>query len=221
MSFLATCEIQCPCSLLPVYVLFILLGIDRPFELSVESWLIWSVMIFYYHFKRSSSLDQQKTDRRLFITSKVTLTGKKSLYADFFYSERWNCGFFRANTSIKAAKWILYLTVYSVHRNHIEWLCGITLVAYQISSTPYHYFTRSPHQLRTMNDRGRTNPVPWTHAVCRLCQVTFIQFNQMFLCTNCVHSWYGVGVTLFIHGTELMRFGKVNLQSTKISIKWL
>ena len=25
--------------------------------------------------------------------------------------------------------------------------------------------------------------------------------------TNCVHSWYGVGVTPVIHGTELMQFG--------------
>jgi hypothetical protein len=25
--------------------------------------------------------------------------------------------------------------------------------------------------------------------------------------TNCVHSWYGVGVNACIHGTVLMRFG--------------
>jgi hypothetical protein len=65
-----------------------------------------------------------------------------------------------------------------------------------------------------MNDRGHTNSVPWMQAVCRLRQATFIQ-------TNCVHSWYGVGVTLVIHGTELMRFCKVALRSTKIRTKWL
>ncbi len=65
-----------------------------------------------------------------------------------------------------------------------------------------------------MNDRGHTNSVPWMHAVCRLCQATFIQ-------TNCVHSWYGVGVTPVIHGTELMRFCKVALRSTKIRLTWL
>jgi hypothetical protein len=65
-----------------------------------------------------------------------------------------------------------------------------------------------------MNDRGHTNSVPSMHAVCRLRQATFIQ-------TNCVHSWYGVGVTPVIHSTELMRFCKVALRSTKICIKWL
>ncbi len=63
------------------------------------------------------------------------------------------------------------------------------------------------------------------HAVCRLREVTFIQFYPWFyqriFWTNCVHLWYGVGVTTFIDGAELMRFGKVTLQSTKINIKWL
>jgi hypothetical protein len=90
--------------------------------------------------------------------------------------------------------------------NSVPWMHAVT-------STPYHEWTRS-HQLRTMNERGHTNSVPWMHAVCRLRQATFIQ-------TNCVHSWYGVGVTAFIHGTELMQFGKVALRSTKNSIKWL
>ncbi len=115
------------------------------------------------------------------------------------------------------------------HINSIPWL-------YAVTSTPYHEWTRS-HQLRTMipwmnavtptpyhdsmNERGHTNSVPWMHAVCRLRQVTFIQFNQRIFWANCVHSWYGVGVTPFIHGTELMRFGKVTLRSKKISIKWL
>ncbi len=99
------------------------------------------------------------------------------------------------------------------HINSVPWMHAVT-------STPYHDFTQSP-QLRTMNERGHTNSVPWMHAVCRLRQVTFIQFNKRIFWANCVHSWYGVRVTPFIHGTELIRFGKVTLRSTKISIKWL
>ncbi len=87
-------------------------------------------------------------------------------------------------------------------------------------------YTKS-HQLRTVNERGHINSVPWLHAVTstpyhewtRLS--TLIQFKQRIFWTNCVHSWCGVDVTAFIHGTELMRFGKVTLRSTKISIKWL
>ncbi len=163
-------------------------GIDRPFELSVEieSRLIRSVMtnwrlgwFFKYHFKGSSSQDQQKTNRRRLVNSKVTLTGQ-SHFADFFDSVRWIGGFLRE--SIKSAKWILLYSVQCTEkphrvtlRNHtsrisncinsVPWL-------YAVTSTPYHDFTWS-HELRTMID------------------------------------------------TELMRFGKVALQSTKISIKWL
>jgi hypothetical protein len=99
------------------------------------------------------------------------------------------------------------------HSNSVPWMHAVT-------STPYHDFTQS-HQLRTINERGHTISVPWMHAVCRLRQVTFIQFNQRIFWANGVHSWYGDGVTPFIHGTELMRFGKVTLRSKKISIKWL
>ncbi len=98
--------------------------------------------------------------------------------------------------------------------NSVPWMHAVT-------STPYHECTRS-HQLRTIDERGgHTNAVSWMHTVCWLRQVTFIQFNQKIFWTNCVHLWYGVGVTVFIHGTELMRFGKVTLQSTNLSIKWL
>ncbi len=92
------------------------------------------------------------------------------------------------------------------HINSVPWMTAVT-------STPYHEWTLS-HYLRTVNECGLTNSVPWMHAVCRLRKATFIK-------TNCVHSWYGVGVTAFIHGTEFMRFGKVALGSTKISKKWL
>ncbi len=102
------------------------------------------------------------------------------------------------------------------HTNSLPWMLTVTSTSYMndhghINSVPE--WTRS-HLLHTVNERGHTNSVPWMHAVCRLHKATFIQ-------TNCVHSWYGVGVTAFIHGTELMRFGKVALRSTKISIKWL
>jgi hypothetical protein len=65
------------------------------------------------------------------------------------------------------------------------------------------------HQLRTMNAGSLSTPS------------SHFQFNQKIFWTNCVHSWYGVSVTAFIHGTELMRFGKATLRSTKLSIKWL
>ncbi len=42
-------------------------------------------------------------------------------------------------------------------------------------------------------------------------QVTLIQFSKIIFWTNCVHSWRGVGVTAYIHGTELIRFRKVTL----------
>ncbi len=130
---------------------------------------------------------------------------------------------------------MLLCTVYNVHvrtvytephivtlRNHRSRIPNRIISVpwfYAVTSTPYHDYTWS-HQLRTMNERCHTNSVSWMHIVCRL-QVTFIQFNQRIFWTNCVHSWYWVGVTAFIHGTELMRFGKVTLRNTKISIKWL
>ncbi len=81
------------------------------------------------------------------------------------------------------------------------------------------------HQLRTMNARGHINSVPWMTAVTLTPYHECTQFvdsvKPLLFRPNCVHSWYGVGVTAFIHGTELMRFGKVALRSTKISIKWL
>ncbi len=89
------------------------------------------------------------------------------------------------------------------HINFVSWMHAVT-------STTYHEWKR-----------GHTNSLPWMHAVCWLRQVTFIQFNQKIFWTNCVHSWYGVCVTAFIHGTELMRFGEVTLGRTKISIQWL
>ena len=126
-------------------------------------------------------------------------------------------GFFRhwwKTKRKKSAKWIATVPCTQEprgmtlrnHTNSVPWMLAVT-------STPYHEWPRS-HQLRTMNDRGHTNSIPWMHAVCRLRKATFIK-------TNCVHSWYGVGVTAFIHDTELMRFGKVALRSTKISIRWL
>ncbi len=94
-------------------------------------------------------------------------------------------------------------TVYSVDRNHIEWLCGITPAAYQIASTPYYDFTRS-HQLRTMTLRSHINSVPWLYAVTStpylvsaLTNVTLCWLSQvpkvLFLCylnfAYCIASW--------------------------------
>ncbi len=144
-----------------------------------------------------------------------------------------NLWIFCAQTQAKNPPNEFYCTVYSVQctqkphrvtlRNHSSCIPNrINSVAwlYAVTSTPYHDFTQS-HKLRTMNERRHTNSVPWMYAVCRLRQVTFIQFNQRIFWANCVHSWYGVGVTAFIHGTELMRFGKVTLRSIKSSIQWL
>jgi hypothetical protein len=64
-----------------------------------------------------------------------------------------------------------------------------------------------------MNVRGHTNSGLWMYAVCWLRQVTLIQFSERIFWTNCVHSWYGVGVTAYIHGTELMWLRKVMVRS--------
>ncbi len=48
-----------------------------------------------------------------------------------------------------------------------------------------------------MNERCHTNSVPWMFAV----GLNKSGFTES---TNCVHSWYGVGVTAFIHATELV-----------------
>ncbi len=105
-------------------------------------------------------------------------------------------------------------TLYSVHRNHVEWLCGIT-------PTPYHECSRS-HQLCTMNDRGHINSVLWMYAV------TITPY----------HEWPGSHQlrtmnarslstpSSYFHSDQLRtfmvrRFCKVALRSTKIRIKWL
>ncbi len=90
--------------------------------------------------------------------------------------------------------------LYSGHRNHVEWLCGIT-------PTPYHECSRS-HQLRTMNDRGHINSVPWMYAVtltpyhewpvshqlrtmnARSLSTPSSHFHSDQLCTFMVRSWF-------------------------------
>ncbi len=49
----------------------------------------------------------------------------------------------------------------------------------------------------TMNERCHTNSVQWMYAI----GLNKSGFTES---TNCVHSWYRVSVTAFIHGTELM-----------------
>jgi hypothetical protein len=72
---------------------------------------------------------------------------------------------------------------------------------FQIASSPYHKWLRS-NQLRTMNVRNWSkNP---------LVKLNESDFTKL---TNFVHSWYGVGVTVFIHGTELMWPCKVMVRS--------
>ncbi len=130
----------------------------------------------------------------------------------------------------KFAKWIttVHCTVYT---DHVEWLCGITPAPCQIASTPYHECTQS-HQLRAMNDRGYSNSVPWMYTVTQTLYHEWPGSHQLrtmnarSLSTPSSHfhsdqSWYRVGVTPVIHGTELMRFCNVALRTTKIRIKWL
>jgi hypothetical protein len=74
------------------------------------------------------------------------------------------------------------------------WLAKVTLCwflysvrpLYQIASTPYHEY-----------ERCNTNSVPWMYAI-------GLNESGFTVTTNCVHSWYGVGVTAFIYGTELV-----------------
>ncbi len=48
-----------------------------------------------------------------------------------------------------------------------------------------------------MNERCHTNSVPWMFAI-------GLNKSGSTESTNCVHSWYGVGVTAFIHATVLV-----------------
>ncbi len=85
--------------------------------------------------------------------------------------------------------------------NSVPWMHAVT-------STPYHEWTRS-NQLRTMNERGHTNSVPWMNAFTP---------TPYYECTQFVNSVKPLlfRPIAFIHGTELMQFGKVALRSTKI-----
>ncbi len=76
-----------------------------------------------------------------------------------------------------------------------------------------YWNSKNSIKLKPPNVRGHTNSVLWMYAVCWLRQVTLIQFSQRIFWTNCVHSWYGVGVTAYIHGTELMWPHKVMVRS--------
>ncbi len=64
-----------------------------------------------------------------------------------------------------------------------------------------------------MNVRSHTNSVLWMYAVCWLRQVTLIHFSQRIFWSNCVHSWYGVGVMAYSDFTELMWPRKVMVRS--------
>jgi hypothetical protein len=81
--------------------------------------------------------------------------------------------------------------VYSVHRNHIEWLCGIT---------PPH--TKS-HQLRTIKERGHINFVPWLYVVTStpypewMCTVqTVVLILPCISCIRKMHFWIGNKILL-------------------------
>ncbi len=183
-----------------------------------------------------------------YVSSKHSLSlfdWTKSLYPDFFDSVR-SLLPNRIN-SVKWLWWILtrwplcckslvrvvsyeiwWISLHYVFKNHLNelllcsvhctvytetTLCEITPTACQIASTPYHEVTLTPyhewtrtHQLLTMNAHSLSTLSSYFHSV----------YSEDLL-----YQLYGAGVTAFIHGTELMRLGKVTLRSTKISIRWL
>ncbi len=77
------------------------------------------------------------------------------------------------------------------------------------------------NQLHTLNVRDHINSAKSLYTVTTTPYHECTQLVQKILLLNSVHSLYGVGVTAYIHGTDLMWLRKVTLQSTKISIKWL
>jgi hypothetical protein len=105
-----------------------------------------------------------------------------------------------------------YCTLYSVHRNHVEWLCGITPATCQITSTPYNECTRS-HQLRTMNERGHTNFVPWMNAV------TPTPYHECTQFVDTVKPLLFRPIT-YIHGTELVWQHSFMVWSWCDLVKW-
>jgi hypothetical protein len=114
-------------------------------------------------------------------------------YCTVYTETTWNA--FAESHQPRAKSYQLRTMNERCHINSVPWMNAVT-------STPYHEWTRS-HQLRTMNARSLSSP------------------SSHFYSDQLRNSWYGVGVTAFIHGTELMQFGKVTLRSTKICIKWL
>ncbi len=140
-------------------------------------------MNFLSFFKGSSSQDQQKTIRRRLITSKVTFTGQSHLMLIFLLRK------FTLPNRI----------------NSVPWMNGVT-------PTPYHEWTES-HQLRTMNERSHINSVPWMYAIGPKNPLVNLNENDLTESANCVNSWYGVGVTALIHGTEWMWLRKVMVRS--------
>ncbi len=101
-----------------------------------------------------------------------------------------------------------------------------------VTPAAYHKWTRS-HKPHTMNERGHTsripwmnrghiNSVPWMNAVINSVKSLSFSLSRGFfldklhsfiICSRCGPP--------FIHSMWLMRFGKMILQSTKISTKWL
>jgi hypothetical protein len=64
-----------------------------------------------------------------------------------------------------------------------------------------------------MNERSHTNSVPWMYAIGPKNPLVNLNESDLTESANCVHSWYGVGVTAFIHGTEWMWLRKVMVRS--------
>ena len=55
-----------------------------------------------------------------------------------------------------------------------------------------------------MNERGHTNSVLSMYAIGPKNPLVKLNKSDLTESANCVHSWYGVGVTAFIHGGDDM-----------------
>ncbi len=169
-------------------------GIDRPFGRGVESRIIWSALVnwssddFLSYFKGPSSQCQQKTIRRLLITSQVTLTGQSHFMLIF----------------------VLRKVTLPNHINSVPWMKAVT-------PTPYHECTQLVQKtfwLNWMKVTWRSRQTACIHGM-ELELVLLRSFMVRSWCDR-VHSWCGVDVTACIHGTELMRFGMLLVWFCKV-----
>jgi hypothetical protein len=78
------------------------------------------------------------------------------------------------------------------------------------------YIVQCTRKLRTMNARSHINSVPCMQFTDSIKSLSFSLTNEFFGPIAYIHGTdYGVSVTPFIHGTELMGFGRSDLTEYK------